>query len=126
MIISEPKSVKTTRIARRIHTPLKYSNYVMLLFGLFTLQHVNKTNLNINHYKQMSFFKAQLDHVSEISKLFDGSNNAFLPIALQADLSSNDTLYYGQTMKVEDSEDFKSAMKKEINNLYEAKVFDIM
>ena len=51
MIISKPKSVKTTRLGRKIHVPLKYSNYTMLLFGLFTLQYVNKTNLNANHYK---------------------------------------------------------------------------
>ena len=29
-------------------------------------------------------------------------------------------------MKAEDSEDFKAAMKKEINDLYEANIFDII
>ena len=83
-------------------------------------------NLNVNRYKQMSFFKSELDHILEISKLSDGSNNAFLPTALQADLSSNDTLYYGQAIKVEDLEDFKSVIRKETNKLCKAEVLDIM
>ena len=56
----------------------------------------------------------------------DGTSNSFQPFALQAELSNNDTLYYGQAMKAKDSEDFKTAMKKEVNDLYEADVFDIM
>ena len=60
----------------------------------------------------MLFFEAQLDYISEISKLPNGSNNAFLPIALQANLLSIVMLYYGQAMKAEDSEGFKLAIKK--------------
>jgi len=125
MIIPEHE-IRTTRSGRRLHVPSKYSSYTMLLFGLFTSQCINKTNLNVDRHKQISFFKAQLDHISEINKLPDGSYNASLPMALQADLSTNDTLYYGQAMKAKDSEDFKSAMRKEVNDLYEADVFEII
>ena len=82
MIISEPESVKITRIGRRIHALSKYSNRAMLLFRLFISQYVSEMNLNIDRYKQISFFKAQLDYISEINKLSDESNNAFLPMAL--------------------------------------------
>ena len=64
--------------------------------------------------------------MKEINKLSDGTCNELSLMSLQADLSSNDTLYYGQAMKAKDSEDFKAAMKKEVNDLYKADVFEVI
>ena len=53
---------------------------------LITLQLVTKVNNDfiINKTKQVSFFQAQLDYKSEISKLPDGTNNSFEPLLFQA------------------------------------------
>ena len=56
----------------------------------------------------------------------DRTSDAFEPFSLLANDSSNDTLCYGQAMKAHDSEDFKKAMVKEVNDLCEVNVFDIM
>ena len=116
----------TTRKGRRIHVPSKYKDYSLLLAGLITSQLINHTSQEVNPYKQVSFFKAQLDHENIISILPDGTSNSFQPFALQAEQSNNNTLYYGQAMKAKDSEDFKAAMRKEVDDLYEADVFDII
>ena len=122
----EPESIRATRTGRKIHAPSKFLNHAMHLFSLLISQCVDSSNHQIDPYKQILFFKAQLDHYTEITKLSDGTNNAFQPMALQANLLKNDTLYYGQAMKAEDSEQFKSAMRKEINNLHEADMFKII
>ena len=125
-IQSQEQELITTRSGRRIHKPVKYVNFTVLLLGLITSQFFDEKNLLINQHKQISFFKAQLDYDREINKLPDGSNNAFQPFAYHADQSNNDTLYYGQAMKAEDADDFKAAMNKEVKDLYEADVFDII
>ena len=125
-IQSQEEEVTVTRSGRRIHKPTKYANFAVLLLGLITSQFFDERNLLINQHKQISFFKAQLDYDREINKLPDGSNNAFQPFAFHADQSNNDTLYYGQAMKADDANEFKAAMKKEVEDLYEADVFDII
>ena len=59
----ESESIKTTRTGHKIHTPSKYSNYTMLLFGLLTSQCMNNSNFQVDIYKQISFFKTQLDYI---------------------------------------------------------------
>ena len=67
-----------------------------------------------------------MDHGRAIDDLLDGTSNSFQSLACQANQSSNDILHYGQAMKAKDSEDFKLAMKKGVNDLYEAEVYDVI
>ena len=126
--IESSETTPVTRRGRKVIKPSKYKNYALLLTGLITSQLITKANNEfiINKTKQVSFFQAQLDYKSEISKLPDGTNNSFEPLLFQAQESSNDTLYYGQAMKAGDSEKFKTAMKKEVQDLNEANVFEII
>ena len=91
----EPESIKTTGKGRKIHALLKYSNYTILIFGFLTSQCANNSNFQVDIYKQISFFKAQLGHIQKINKLSNGTYNELSPMSLQANLSLNDVLYYG-------------------------------
>ena len=85
-IIESSETTPVTRRGRKVIKPSKYKNYALLLTGLITLQLVTKVNNDfiINKTKQVSFFQAQLDYKSEISKLPDGTNNSFEPLLFQA------------------------------------------
>ena len=111
----------------KVIKPTKYKNYALLLSGLITSQFVLNQNNEFtpNQAKQVSFFKARLEHKLAINTLVDGRNNGFEPLIFQADQSSNDTLCYGQAMKARDAKDFKKAMKNEVNDLKEAEVYEL-
>ena len=100
----------------------------MLLLGLITSQFISIQDhaYHVNSHKQVSFLKAQLDHKQANESLFDGTNNSFELFSLLANKSNNDNLYYSQAIKAHNAEDFKKAIVKEVNNLYEAKVFDVI
>ena len=79
------EEITTARTGRNSCKPLKHVNCTALLLGLMTLQFVNETNFEVNCHEEMSFFKAQPNYDREISKLSDGTDNAFQPLAYQAD-----------------------------------------
>ena len=126
--MQSPKVEGVTRTGRNIIKPSRCRNYALLLAGLITSQFVSNVDneFTINQTKQLSFFQAQLDHKVATNKLPDGTNNAFEPLLFQAQESSNGTLHYGQAMKAHDAEQFKEAMKKEMKDLKEAEVFELI
>ena len=101
-------------------------NCTVLLLGLITSQFVTESTFEVNENKQIYFFKAQLDQSSDDETLFDGTSNSFQPLAFQADQSNDDSLHYGRAMKAEDTKDFKVSMRKEVNDSYEADVYDVI
>ena len=70
--------------------------------------------------------KSQLDCKHTTNVMPDGTKNYFEPQALHAEEYSNDMLCYGQGMKAHDSEDFKTAMRKEINVSKEEDAFELI
>ena len=71
----------------KVIKPTKYKNYALLLSGLITSQFVLNQNNEFtpNQAKQVSFFKARLEHKLAINTLVDGTNNGFEPLLFQAD-----------------------------------------
>ena len=67
-----------------------------------------------------------MDYRSTIEAVPDGTNDSFEPLAFHAEKSNNDTLHFGQAMKVNDSAGYTKAMKKKSNDLHEEKSHEII
>ena len=67
-----------------------------------------------------------IDHKTEIETLFNGTLNVFELLLHLAIQSNSNTLHYSQEMKADDAEEFKLAMNKEIDNLLNNDVFEII
>ena len=67
-----------------------------------------------------------MDNSRAIDTLLYGTSNYFQSLAFRADQRNNDNFHYGQAMKAEYAEDFKVSMRKEVNDSYEADVYDVI
>ena len=128
LINDEKNHVNTSRFGRKMCKPSTCANYFILLSGIITPQFVSfkEDHYEVNKNKHLSFFKAQMYHISTIEALPEGTSNSFEPLAFYFEQRNNNELHFGQDMKVHYSEDFKRAMKKELNYFHEEKLYEIL
>ena len=112
-----------TQSGRKIIKPKRYLQAAIL--GLLSMQ--SGINLkNPSYTKSISIFRAQMDYHQEIHSLADNTFNNLHPLSFMASKANNDVLYYHQAMKADDADEFRKAMKKEINSFKDEKIFELM
>ena len=88
----------------------------MLLTSLIKSQFVqtNADSHELIKNAHFSFFRAKIEHAYKLEKLFYDTVNSFDLLSYLTSQSNVDTLHYGQAIKAEDSDQFKSLMNQEI------------
>ena len=67
-----------------------------------------------------------MDYHQEIHSLADNTFNNLYPLLFIASKANNNVLYYHQAMKTDDVDEFRKAMKEEINSFKDEKIFELI
>ncbi len=114
-----------TRVRRRTVHPQQLNDFAMFLTGLISRQ---IGMISTHTFKQcigtFSLFKANMDHLQEINRIFDDmTSNLIDPRLYAASFVNKDTLHIRDVMKAEDQQDFQKTMMKEDDDLTKTHVW---